>query len=99
MSASHPKRSSLLCGLCLTAAASYEDLSSHLEGCRMQHGVESKYVCKICCYHDDDNKLVENHVAVHNFVIASCRAQGKMFNPADYVEINSRADFPEQVGF
>lgn len=32
---------------------------------------------------------MENHVAVHDFVLTFCKKQAKMFDPGDYVEINS----------
>lgn len=76
---------------------SYEDLSRHLIVCRTQHHIGSKYVCKICCYHDDNSKVVENHVAVHDFILASCTAMCRMYDPSDYVEINGDAGFTRQV--
>ncbi|KAB0790868.1 hypothetical protein PPYR_14955 [Photinus pyralis] len=88
----HQKYAALMCGLCLHIATTFGDLASHLETCRSQHELASKYICKICSYHDDNSQTVENHVPVHDFVLEFCKRQLKMFDPCDYVEINKKVD-------
>lgn len=46
----------------------------------------------MCCYSDDNSKNVENHVAVHDFILTFCKKQAKMFDPSDYVEMNANCE-------
>jgi hypothetical protein len=84
----HPEQASLLCGMCLYHASTILNLQGHIELCSQQHQTLTKYVCQICRYGDDNSKSLENHVLVHDFLLDACKKQSKMFDPADYIEIN-----------
>ncbi|KAF5294314.1 hypothetical protein FQR65_LT10767 [Abscondita terminalis] len=88
----HARHASLMCGLCMQASNSFTNLTAHLDACKPQHTIVSKYVCKICSYHDDNSKAIENHVAVHDFVLDFCKRQSKMFDPSDYIEVNKNSE-------
>lgn len=88
----HGKHAALMCGLCMHVANSYTNLTNHLDTCKQQHNTNSKYICKICSYHDDNSKTMENHIAVHDFVLAFCKKQAKMFDPCDYIDINPNCE-------
>lgn len=83
----HERQSSLICGLCLAISPSYMLLTAHLESCKQTHEVKGKYICKICSYADENMKLVENHILVHDFVLGLCKKQSKIFDPTDYIQI------------
>lgn len=88
----HVKESSFLCGLCLQISSSYTNLSGHMEKCRKNYTISGKYICKVCAYNDENCRVVENHIAVHDFVLTFCKQQLKMFDPSDYIEINPNSD-------
>lgn len=88
----HPNQAGLMCGLCMSMSTSYTNLNAHLETCRRLHSVLAKYICKICCYSDDSSKTVENHVVVHDFILAFCKKQAKMFDPSDYIDTNANSE-------
>ncbi|KAK5638050.1 hypothetical protein RI129_012345 [Pyrocoelia pectoralis] len=88
----HQKYATLMCGLCLHVATSFVDLTSHLGSCKSHHVINSKFICKICAYHDDNSKVVENHIPVHNFILEFCKKQSKMFDPCDYIEMNKKVE-------
>lgn len=92
LKAKHPTQAALLCGLCFHLFSTYAQLNNHLENCRLQHNLTAKYICKVCCYNDENSKNVENHVPVHDFILAFCKKQSKMFDPSDYVEVNANCD-------
>ncbi|KAJ3652446.1 hypothetical protein Zmor_018408 [Zophobas morio] len=84
----HAEQSSLLCGMCLYQASTLVNLQSHVELCVQQHQAVTKYICQICRYGDDNSKSLENHILVHDFLLDACKKQSKMFDPADYIEMN-----------
>ncbi|XP_018334984.1 uncharacterized protein LOC112906799 [Agrilus planipennis] len=86
--AKHAKQIALMCSLCFHMASTYMKLAAHLEICKRQCNIPSKYICKLCCYHDDNCKVVENHIPIHDFIITCCKKQLRIFDPSDYVEIN-----------
>lgn len=92
LKARHPAQAALLCGLCLHVFSSYVHLNNHLDNCKTQHNIIAKYICKICGYSDDNSKNVENHVAVHDFILTFCKKQAKMFDPSDYVDTNINSE-------
>ncbi|KAK4878278.1 hypothetical protein RN001_010784 [Aquatica leii] len=92
LKAKHPRHASLLCGLCMHVANSFTNLTVHLDTCKQQHNITTKYICKICSYYDDNSKVMENHIAVHDFILDFCKKQSKMFDPCDYVEINKNSE-------
>ncbi|KAF5303329.1 hypothetical protein FQA39_LY10068 [Lamprigera yunnana] len=92
LKAKHSQQASLICGLCMHVANSFTDLAIHLDTCKQQHIITSKYICKICSYHEDNSKAIENHVAVHDFVLEFCKKQAKMFDPSDYIELNRNSE-------
>lgn len=88
----HANQAALVCGLCFRLSSSCINLSSHIEKCRLNHAITSKYICKICAFNDDSSKLVENHMMVHDFLLLFCKKQSKMFDPSDYIETNSNCE-------
>lgn len=88
----HVKESTFLCGLCLTMTSSYANLNSHVEKCRKNYTINGKYICKICAYNDDNSKLVENHVTIHDFILTFCKQQSKIFDPIDYIDLNPNSE-------
>lgn len=84
----HAQQAAHLCGLCLQQCNTYMNLKSHLQVCSQQHPVNTRYMCQICQYGDDNFKWLENHILVHDFLLDSCKKQSKMFDPADYIDTN-----------
>lgn len=74
--------------MCLYQASSLANLQVHIEVCSQQHQTVTKYICQVCRYGDDNSKSLENHVLVHDFLLDACKKQSKMFDPADYIEMN-----------
>lgn len=84
----HSQQAAYLCGLCTQQCTSLANLKSHLEYCSRKQKITHRFLCQVCKYGDDNLKSLENHVRVHEFLIDDCRKQLKIFDPANYVEIN-----------
>nr|XP_022905012.1 zinc finger protein 808-like isoform X2 [Onthophagus taurus] len=81
--------SSLICGLCSNIFNSHANLASHIEICRTKHSIETRYICTVCSFNDDNIKTIENHIAGHESLLEYCKKNRKIFDPNDYVEINN----------
>ncbi|XP_056636054.1 zinc finger protein 521-like [Diorhabda sublineata] len=90
----HAQIAGFVCGICLHQCSSYMNLKTHLENCSNPQP-NTKYICQICRYGDDNFKWLENHVLVHDFIIETCKKQMRMFDPEDFIVINEAfADTP-----
>ncbi|KAK9892480.1 hypothetical protein WA026_020470 [Henosepilachna vigintioctopunctata] len=77
-----------MCGICYQPATTLLNLKNHLTICAIEHPVTTRYFCTICKYGEDTMRNMEGHVLVHDFLIDMCKREVRMFDPADYVELN-----------
>ncbi|XP_044763106.1 zinc finger protein 845-like [Coccinella septempunctata] len=88
----HPVEVPLMCGICFQPMTSLVNLRNHLKICAIEYPVKTRYYCSICKYGEDGMREMENHVLIHEFLIDICKREVKMFDPADYVELNNSCE-------
>ncbi|KAL3270734.1 hypothetical protein HHI36_021259 [Cryptolaemus montrouzieri] len=84
----HSMELPLMCGICFQPTTSLINLKNHLKICVIEYPVTTRYFCSICKYGEDGVRGMENHVLVHDFLLDMCKKEMRMFDPADYIELN-----------
>ncbi|KAF7286645.1 hypothetical protein GWI33_004678 [Rhynchophorus ferrugineus] len=79
-----------LCGICLLQVSNITKLKEHVEKCILDHPILTRFYCQVCYFGDDNFKVVENHILLHNFLLKICRKEVKNFDPEDYICINEK---------
>ncbi|XP_045469140.1 zinc finger protein 729-like [Harmonia axyridis] len=89
----HSAEVPLMCGICFQPMTSLVNLRNHLKICAIEYPVKTRYFCTICKYGEDGMREMENHVLIHEFLKDRCNKEVRMFDPADYVELNYSCEF------
>lgn len=64
-----------LCGICLIQVSTIAKLKEHVETCILEHPISTRFYCQVCYFGDDNFKVVENHILLHNFLLKLCEKE------------------------